>query len=329
MKHPFAWQQPIIFVGGKGGVGKTTLSSALSVYLSRQGKKVLLVSTDPAHSLSDVFNKKIGNKIKNIKSNLHALELDPREITKRHFKNIETTLRSYSSPEMFGKIQEYLNLAMSSPGAEEAALLEAMSELLVNRQDFEHIIFDTAPSGHTIRLLGLPTFMSAWSNGLLKKQKQQEQFKQAAKVLWQKTDKPLYAKFSPNRDSRVQQAEKILTKRKELFNDARKILSDKKQTAIIFVMTAQKLPLEETLRTSKELKKFNLSFDSLFINQVISQKQEDVFWQKQADRQKEILSAIKGKFKKTHKFYFYLSQKDLQGFEALTSLSDTSSFFIS
>lgn len=320
MKHAFEILQPIVFVGGKGGVGKTTLSSTLAVFLGRQGKKTLLVSTDPAHSLSDIFSKKIGNKIKRIEANLFALELNPHEITKQHFKKIESTLREYSKPEMFSKIQDYLRFSFESPGAEEAAMLESVCNILVDRQDFEHIVFDTAPTGHTLRLLSLPSYMSAWTDGLLTRQKEQEKLRQAAFVFWDKKQDSLSNPLKPNQNIRLQKAQSVLEKRKKLFQDARSILTNKEQTAIVFVTLAQDLPVEETKRALATLKKFGLGCSALFVNQVIDapkNHQQKNYSNDYLKSQKRNLLKIQKTFKKIPQFYFSLTDSNLRGSDSL------------
>ena len=164
--------QPIIFVGGKGGVGKTTTAAALASYYASQQKKTLIVSTDPAHSLGDVLNIRLSNEKTAVTPYLDAIELNPDIIVDAHFAQVERTISAYANPDMMPKIREHLRLSKSAPGAQEAAMLESMCQHLVSAADanYEHIIFDTAPTGHTLRLLVLPEMMGAWTDGLLAQQ---------------------------------------------------------------------------------------------------------------------------------------------------------------
>lgn len=167
--------QPIIFIGGKGGVGKTTTAAALASYYASQQQKTLIVSTDPAHSLGDVLNIRLKNGKTVISPYLDAIELNPDTIVDEHFAQVERTIRAYANPDMMPKIREHLQLSKSAPGAQEAAMLESMCQHLVNAADadYDHIIFDTAPTGHTLRLLVLPEMMGAWTDGLLAQQRRQ------------------------------------------------------------------------------------------------------------------------------------------------------------
>ena len=161
--------RPLLFVGGKGGVGKTTHAASLACRLAALGRKVLVVSTDPAHSLGDVLQEKLSGTARALDDNLSALELDPSRMVDEHFAAVEKTIAAYARPEMLPRLREHLEAAKSSPGAEEAAMLEAICLHVVEQrqQGFQHLVFDTAPTGHTLRLLELPKMMGAWTEGLL------------------------------------------------------------------------------------------------------------------------------------------------------------------
>lgn len=303
---------PIIFVGGKGGVGKTTIAAALAVQLAEAGKKTLLVSTDPAHSLSDVLQKKLKGKEVQVFPQLAAIEVDAAEISRRHFQKIEATLQSYAKPEMFPKIKEYLRLSQDSPGGQEAALLEYVCRMITRRQDFRHIVFDTAPGGHTLRLLSLPSLMSAWTDGLLQQQNKQKNLKEAAQIFWQKKS-DVFNPFSPKRQNRWQQANEILEKRKKLFVEANTVLSNPQLCSFYLVMVPQPLPLEETQRTVRSLQNLSIHCAGIFINQIIPAQQSQSFWQEQRLRQESIMAQAKKSFPSVPKYYIELSQIDLRG----------------
>ncbi|QKF92020.1 ArsA family ATPase [Campylobacter sp. CCUG 57310] len=311
---------PILFIGGKGGVGKTTISASIASKLAASGKKTLIISTDPAHSLADALDVKLSHKIKNVSANLDALELDPTLITNEHFKNIEETLKTYSKPEMFPKIKQHLELSKDTPGAQEAALLEKVCELITDRKDYDHIVFDTAPTGHTIRLLSMPSIMSAWSEGLMRHQKDREKVAGAAKVFWQKKENYEHNPFAPSKELRWQQALKRLDERKKLFNEANQTLKDPSLTSIYLVMIPQALPLFETLRANETLETFGIKVGGIFINQIIPQAQTDSFWQAQIKKQDEILVKFHSALPNTKKFYVMLSKEDLRGVNKLANL---------
>lgn len=309
---------PIVFIGGKGGVGKTTISASIASKFAKQGKKTLIISTDPAHSLGDVFKIKLSSKPKKINHFLDAIELNPDEVTNEHFKNIQNTLEAYSKPEMYRKIKEHLELSKQSPGASEAAMLESICKFITEKNEYEHIIFDTAPTGHTIRLLVLPKLMSAWTDGLLKHQQNQEKLKNAAEVFWQKKPEYKFNPFKPSKLDRWKRATKAIQERKELFERANLVLKDQKFCKVFLVLIPQMLPLEETQRTTRDLESCGIDCSGIFINQIIPKNQKEAFWQIQVNKQNQILEKIQTSLSKFPKLYSYLSQEDIRGFDELS-----------
>ncbi|TXD97805.1 ArsA family ATPase [Psychrobacter frigidicola] len=318
--------QPIIFVGGKGGVGKTTTAAALASYYARQQKKTLIISTDPAHSLGDVLNVRLSNEKTAITPYLDAIELNPDVIVDAHFAQVERTIKGYANPDMMPKIREHLRLSKSAPGAQEAAMLESMCQHLVAAAGagYDHIIFDTAPTGHTLRLLVLPEMMGAWTDGLLAQQRRQAKLRSVATHLDtssranNKNDVP--NPFAKQKSDRWEQAVTVLEKRKALFRQAGMLLHDREQTAIVLVMTADVLPLAETKRAIEQLEETNLTPAAIVVNQLITPIQADEFWQQRADRQQQLVDDIEEQFKNYPVYPIYLQQTDVRGTEALSVL---------
>lgn len=299
-----------VFIGGKGGVGKTTLSASIALKLAKKGKKTLIISTDPAHSLGDALDKKLNSNVVKINDFLDAQELNPKKITDEHFKNIEDTLRGYAKPEMFNKIKEHLELSKSSPGASEAALLEAICKILVEDNEYDHVVFDTAPTGHTIRLLSMPSIMSAWTDGLMARQTNKENLKDAAKQFWKgtKSDKN---PFSPTLQNRWDRAYEKLNERKELFKKANEVLKNAASCKVFLVLIPQMLPLQETKRALEQLEAFKIKCGGIFVNQIIPQNQKDEFWRQQSVKQDKILQDLQSLNVK--KVFIKLSSQDLRG----------------
>jgi arsenite/tail-anchored protein-transporting ATPase len=174
-----------LFVGGKGGVGKTTVAAALSVRLAQAGERVLLVSTDPAHSLGDLFDLRIGDREREVASGLRAREIDPAAEVDRYLERVKGNMRSFVRPGMYPEIERQMELARHSPGTEEAALLDRVADLMGGQghEETDRIVFDTAPTGHTLRLLALPEIMTAWTEGLLKSRDRSDAFGRALERL--------------------------------------------------------------------------------------------------------------------------------------------------
>lgn len=319
--------QPIIFVGGKGGVGKTTTAAALASYYATQHKKTLIISTDPAHSLGDVLNVRLNNDKTAITPYLDAIELNPDVIVDAHFAQVERTIKGYANPDMMPKIREHLRLSKSAPGAQEAAMLESMCQHLVAAADdgYEHIVFDTAPTGHTLRLLVLPEMMGAWTDGLLAQQRRQAKLRSVATHLDShnnkiNTNNNVPNPFTEHKPDRWEQAVSVLEKRKQLFRQAGLLLHDRAQTAIILVMTADVLPLAETKRAIQQLEETKLTPAAIIVNQLITPTQTDKFWQQRADRQQQLMHDIEQNFDNYPVYPIYLQQTDVRGTQALSAL---------
>ena len=319
--------QPIIFVGGKGGVGKTTTAAAFASQFASNNKKTLIISTDPAHSLGDVLDVKLNNEKTRITPYLDAIELNPDVIVDAHFAQVERTIMAYANPDMMPKIREHLRLSKSAPGAAEAAMLESMCQHLVTAtaDGYEHIVFDTAPTGHTLRLLVLPEMMGAWTDGLLTQQRRQAKLRSVATHL-ESTDKAnkktkdVANPFEKHKPDRWEQAVAVLERRKALFRQAGMLLHDRTQTAIVLVMTADVLPLAETKRATEQLEVAKLTPAAIVVNQLIKPAQTDEFWQNRANRQQQIMSDIEKAFKNYPLYPIYLQQTDIRGTEALSEL---------
>lgn len=148
---------PFIFFTGKGGVGKTSTACATAVWLADQGKRTLLVSTDPASNVGQVFSQTIGHRITDISTveNLAAMEVDPMAAAQAYRDRVLDPVRGLMPADVVSSIEEQLSGSCTT----EIAAFDEFTGLLTNhelREKYDHIVFDTAPTGHTIRMLELP-----------------------------------------------------------------------------------------------------------------------------------------------------------------------------
>ncbi|EID3179586.1 TRC40/GET3/ArsA family transport-energizing ATPase, partial [Salmonella enterica] len=155
---------PFLFFTGKGGVGKTSLACATAIHLTTSGKRVLLVSTDPASNVAQVFEQTIGHQITSVATvnRLSALEVDPSAAAAAYRERIVGPVRGILPDDIVAGIEEQLSGACTT----EIAAFDEFTALLTNQQlrdEYDHIVFDTAPTGHTLRMLQLP---GAWSGYL-------------------------------------------------------------------------------------------------------------------------------------------------------------------
>lgn len=232
-----------LFFTGKGGVGKTSIACATAVCLTESGKRVLIVSTDPASNIGQVFGATIGNRITPIHAvnGLAALEIDPEAAAKAYRDRIVEPARGVLSAEVVRSMEEQLSGACTT----EIAAFDEFTALLTDQKftnDYDHIIFDTAPTGHTIRLLQLP---KAWSGFL-------DGGKGDASCLG-----PLAG----------------LEKQHAQYKAAVDALANPRSTRLILVARAQKTTLNEVARTHQELADVGLTEQHLVVNGVFPQKE--------------------------------------------------------
>ncbi|KFZ38108.1 arsenic ABC transporter ATPase [Shewanella mangrovi] len=320
----------VIWVGGKGGVGKTTVSSSLALLAANRNKKVLLVSTDPAHSLSDAFGRHIGNHITRMAPNLDALEIDPDDEVEQHLAQVTSQLKRFTRPEMFSEIERQMRLTRQSPGAQEAALLERIAKTIaLAQQQYDLVIFDTAPTGHTLRLLSLPEAMAAWTQGLLKANERSEKLGAVMEHLTPKSGRDVTNPFddptehaTAGMDPRNKAIAETLLTRQRLLQRTREILLDKQKTALLFVLTPEKLPILETSRAVASLQQEHLPLAGLVVNRILPESADGEFLAQRRIQEQKHLADIDQRFSQLPLFKLPLQPTDIEGIDGLAAMSE-------
>jgi arsenite/tail-anchored protein-transporting ATPase len=281
-----------LFFTGKGGVGKTSIACATAIQLAETGKRVLLVSTDPASNVGQVFGINIGNNITHVPAvqNLSALEIDPQAAAQLYRDRIVGPVRGILPEAVVKGIEEQLSGACTT----EIAAFDEFTALLIDSPltvDYDHIVFDTAPTGHTIRLLQLP---GAWSGFL-------EEGKGDASCLG-----PLAG----------------LEKQREQYKAAVDALADSKRTRLILVARAQQSTLREVARTHEELAGIGLKQQYLVINGILPkiEAESDDLAAAIYKREQSALHAIPDVLKSLPQDNVVLKSFDLVGLDALRQL---------
>jgi arsenite/tail-anchored protein-transporting ATPase len=289
----FLEQPPrFLFFTGKGGVGKTSIACATAIELAEAGQRVLLVSTDPASNVGQVFDVSIGNRITAIPAVAHlsALEIDPQAAAQAYRDRIVGPVRGVLPDSVIQGIEEQLSGACTT----EIAAFDEFTSFLTDpalNADYDHIIFDTAPTGHTIRMLQLP---GAWSGFL-------EEGKGDASCLG-----PLAG----------------LEKHRTQYKAAVDALADPGRTRLVLVARAQQATLREAARTHEELAAIGLTQQHLVINGILprSEAEQDALAAAIWEREQAALSAIPDVLKALPCDRVALKAFDLVGLDTLHQL---------
>ncbi|XP_059651492.1 ATPase GET3A [Cornus florida] len=289
-----------VFVGGKGGVGKTTCSSIISILLSRVRSTVLIISTDPAHNLSDAFQQRFTKTptLVNGFTNLYAMEVDP---------NVENEDMNGGD----GMDGFFSDLANSIPGIDEAMSFAEMLKL-VQTMDYSVIVFDTAPTGHTLRLLQFP---STLEKGLGKMMTLKNKF---GGVLSQMT-----RLFGVGDEFGEDAILGRLEGMKDMIEQVNKQFKDPDLTTFVCVCIPEFLSLYETERLVQELTKFEIDTHNIIINQVLFDEEgtESKLLKARMKMQQKYLDQFYMLYDDFHITKLPLLPEEVTGVEALKSFS--------
>ncbi|KAM0808831.1 putative ATPase GET3 [Seiridium cardinale] len=305
-----------IFVGGKGGVGKTTTSCSLAIQLAKVRRSVLLISTDPAHNLSDAFNQKFGKEARLIEGfdNLSAMEIDPNG-------SIQDLLAGQGGENGGGDLNDIAggmggmmqDLAFAIPGIDEAmSFAEVLKQ--VKSLSYETIIFDTAPTGHTLRFLQFPSVLE---KALAKISQLSSQYG------------PLLNGFLgsngalPNGQNLNEMMEKLEGLR-QTISEVNTQFKDENLTTFVCVCIAEFLSLYETERMIQELASYGIDTHSIVVNQLLFPKQSSNCDQCNARRkmQKKYLDQIEELYDEFNVVRMPLLVEEVRGKEKLEKFSD-------
>lgn len=263
--HALAARRRVLLLGGKGGVGKTSIASAVALAQARAGRRVLVVSTDPAHNLGHLWQRTVGDDVVRLAhggraggGHLDGVEIDPERTTAAHLAAVRATLRRLMPEHLGGEVDRHLDLARDAPGMHEAATLERVADLVeTGTADYDLVVLDTAPSGHTARLLSLPETMGAWTDGLLRRRDRSDRLGAAAQMLGGRGE------TTARRDAEIRS---VLTRRRERFAHLRDVLTDHDACTFVVVLAAERLPVLETVELVGRLGRLGVDVGGLVVN---------------------------------------------------------------
>ena len=261
---------------GKGGVGKSSVAAAHAIMSAQEGRKTLLVSTDMAHNLGDIFEKRLGKEAENVLPDLDILEIDPEYVMEHDFSNVMEYLVKLLSSEEDCDVQEMGMI----PGMEELFSLLKILEIY-NREDYERIIVDCAPTGETLSLLKFPELLSWYM----------EKFFPIGKVavrMLAPVSRTAFKVEMPNKRA-MNEIEKMFLKLTEL----QELLKNREITSVRIVTTPEKMVVEETKRNYMYLNLYNFNVDGIYINRILPADMNNDFFTGWLAVQKKYIDCLK------------------------------------
>jgi arsenite-transporting ATPase len=301
----------VLFFGGKGGVGKTTCSAAFALAASRRNKRVLLVSTDPAHSTSDIVGRQLDETPRDVVPGLSALEIDAARESARYVAGVKREIERTFAPAIVRQAARQIDMAAASPGLNEVALLDRMIDLILDRrQTYDLIVFDTAPTGHTLQLLRMPDAMTAWIQALVRHRRAMLEIDRGDAA----GDRGAAADADPILGA--------LERRHDRLARLVDCVTDRDLTTFVLVTIPERLPIEETWRAVRMLREARIEVGALIVNRVLPQGLEGAFYAARKTQEAIYLDEIGRRFGKLTRVDVALLPRDVYGLDALGRIGE-------
>jgi len=307
----FKKREPGLFLyGGKGGVGKTSIAAATALWFSGKGKKTLIISIDPAHSLSDSFEVQIGGDVKKIAKNLFAVEIDPKKAMAEYKEKLTPNMEKIGMLKGMG-LEDIFDTAGMTPGIDEISAFDKFLHYM-NSKDYDIIIFDTAPTGHTLRFLSLPDVLDSWLGKMIK-----IRMKFSGII-------NIFKKMMPFGNDKEEPTLKtdFLEEMKKRIDSARKILSDPEKTHYNIVLIPEDMSILESERSLKIMEQYNIPADTIIVNQLLPQNPGCRFCTEKRSQQQEKLGVIEEKFSSLKIEQLPLFKNEIRGTAALKKIGE-------
>ena len=295
----------LILFGGKGGVGKTTCASSAGLYLAKEGFKTLVISTDPAHSLSDSLGQKIGDEIKGVEGvkNLSALEVNAQKAFSQFKVKYEAQIKKIFDTSTYLDQEDIDSFfALPIPGIDEVMGFKTIIDL-IEEAKFDKYIIDTAPTGHALRLLTLPELLDEW-------------IKVLARMRWKYRYivETFSGKYNPD------EGDDFLVEMKKTVKKIEGLLKDQNKCEFIAVTIPEDMAILETERLINNLNKYGIKVRQLAVNNVL-ESGDCQFCRERSNAQEEYIKQIRRKFSNLKTTIIPLQSREVKGIEALYKFS--------
>jgi arsenite-transporting ATPase len=296
-----------VFFGGKGGVGKTVLAGANAVQLARSGRRTLLASTNPVHSLSGLLGQDVFGKATPVAGidNLWAHEIDTRDAIERSKREIREKIQWFLKfAEISTKADEFVDAATMNPAFEESAMFENMVDMMF-KDEYDVYVFDTAPTANARRLLGMSKVYGLWVDKMMKSREEAQSLRETLSFTKKKEEDPLML---------------YLVDFRERIRHARELLTDPAKTAFFFVTLPEALPIAVIRRFIDWFTDFGIPVGGVIVNMVIRPEEGESapeFVRNRIEMQEGYLDEIEKVFDGQVRAVVPLFDSDIRGVAAL------------
>lgn len=302
-----------IFFGGKGGVGKTVMAGVAALWYAKQGKRTLLASTNPVHSLSGLLEQDVFGKQTAVNGvpNLWAYEIDTKETIARSKQEIRDKIQWFLKfADITTKADDFVESATMNPAFEESAMFENMIDLMLNN-DYDVYIFDTAPTANARRLLGMSKVYGLWVNKMLKSREEAKSLRELLSFSKKKEADPLMT---------------YLVSFKERMEHARVLLTDPAKTSFFFVTLPEALPIAVITRFIEWFHDFGIPVGGVIVNMLIDKSLVETsaasFVHNRIAMQNEHMETIWQKFNGSVRAILPLLETEIKGVPMLARTAD-------
>jgi arsenite-transporting ATPase len=304
-----------IMFGGKGGLGKTTLSATCAFWLASQGKKVLLFSVDPQASLSDIFQRDIfGRGPVSIVPNLWAQEVDADRRIRAYQDEIrKKILDMYGFDRVPEEIDNYISAASAEPAMEESAIFDAVVDIIV-QGDYDYYIYDLVPLGHALYYLSMAKVYDEWINKITKLREDMGRYDRVAATMRRQE--------THEEDNILKELQYIKTR----INASSRILTDKRRTAFFFVLVPEEMIILDTQKAAELFARFDVPLSGYVVNRVLPEDlgrgNIPVYLKNRIDLQQKYMEQIRASLGKDVLAYVPEMERDVAGLPMIERLAE-------